>query len=295
MATIQEKAKAIREAVKGLGTNDEALIKIFRNTSYEDRLALSNEYFNQFKRDLIDDIKGDTSGNYRSILVNMLKPKDVLMAEFVHKAVKGLKTNDSILIHAFTQFPELIEPARKVYTTKYDSDMYDDVKKATHGNFKKFLLTLMEEKVEGEDIDILVEFLYKAGVGKIGTDEVVFINVLGKHTKADIATITERYNEEYPDLHLKEAIKSEMKFKLGDALVAQITPKFDYFAQVLLDSVKGLGTNDENVVFVFSMLEGKEIMSVSAAYYRLFKKALLKDLHDDTSGNYQKLLIALLS
>lgn len=295
MATIQEKAKAIREAVKGLGTNDEALIKIFRNTSYEDRLALSKEYFNQFKRDLIDDIKGDTSGNYRSILVNMLKPKDVLMAEFVHKAVKGLKTNDSILIHAFTQFPELIEPARKVYTTKYDSDMYDDVKKATHGNFKKFLLTLMEEKVEGEDIDILVEFLYKAGVGKIGTDEVVFINVLGKHTKADIATITERYNEEYTDLHLKEAIKSEMKFKLGDALVAQITPKFDYFAQVLLDSVKGLGTNDENVVFVFSMLEGKEIMSVSAAYYRLFKKALLKDLHDDTSGNYQKLLIALLS
>lgn len=295
MATIQEKAKAIREAVKGLGTNDEALIKIFRNTSYEDRLALSKEYFNQFKRDLIDDIKGDTSGNYRSILVNMLKPKDVLMAEFVHKAVKGLKTNDSILIHAFTQFPELIEPARKVYTTKYDSDMYDDVKKATHGNFKKFLLTLMEEKVEGEDIDILVEFLYKAGVGKIGTDEVVFINVLGKHTKADIATITERYNEEYPDLHLKEAIKSEMKFKLGDALVAQVTPKFDYFAQVLLDSVKGLGTNDENVVFVFSMLEGKEIMSVSAAYYRLFKKALLKDLHDDTSGNYQKLLIALLS
>ena len=295
MTTLQEKAKAIREAVEGLGTDDETLIKIFRNTPYKDRLALNKEYYDQFKRDLIDDIKGDTSGNYQSILVNMLKAKEVLLAEQIRKAVKGLKTNDSILIHALTQFPELIEEARKVYSTKYDSDMYDDIRKATHGNLKKFLLATMDEKSKDDDIDVMVEFLYKAGVGKIGTDEITFVNILGKHTKAEIATIVERYNEEYPDMHLKEAIKSEMKFKLGDALVAQITPKYEYFAEVLLNSVKGLGTNDDNVVFVFSMLEEDEISKVSGAYYRLFKKALLKDLRSDTSGNYQKLLIALIN
>lgn len=293
MTTIQEKAQAIRDAVKGLGTNDDALIKLFRTTPYADRLALSKEYYTQFKRDLIDDIKGDTSGNYCKILVNLLRSKEALLADFVRKSVKGLKTNDDILIYALTQFPEYLSEARKIYTTKYDTDMYDDIKKATHGNFKKFLLALLEDKVpdEDDDTDILVEFLYKAGVGKIGTDEPVFVNVLGKHSKAKIKTIAERYNEEYK-MTLAAAIKSEMKFKLGDALVAQISNRYDYFAGVLLKAVKGLGTDDDDVVFVFSMLEEDEIKKVSHAYYKLYRKSLLNDLRGDTSGNYQKLLIA---
>ena len=296
MATVQEKAKIVREAVKGLGTDDEALIDLFCKMPYADRIALPKAYYDQFKRDIIADIKEDTSGHYKEILVNLLRPKATLVAEFVRKAVKGLTTNEEMLTHVLTQFPEHIEEARATYAAMYESDMYEDVRKATHGHYKKLLCTLVEHNIDRDSHpDLEAEFLYKAGAGRLGTDEMTFINILGKRTKSDIRKIEEAYNEEHPELTLVDAIKKEMSFKLKDALVAIVTPRPDYFARVLQDAVKGMGTKDSTIVMAFSLLDESEIKKVSRSYYVIYRKSLLDDLRSDTSGNYRELLIALIN
>ena len=64
-------ATKINKAVKGLGTNDKLLIRILV-TRYEIDMPYIRKYYKQlFKKDLIDEIKGDTSGDYRKILLKL--------------------------------------------------------------------------------------------------------------------------------------------------------------------------------------------------------------------------------
>ena len=64
-------ASKVNKAIKGLGTNDKLLIRILV-TRHEIDMPYIRKYYKQlFKKDMIDDIKGDTSGDYRKILLRL--------------------------------------------------------------------------------------------------------------------------------------------------------------------------------------------------------------------------------
>ena len=64
-------AKRINQAVKGLGTDDSSLIRIIISRYEIDMFKIRQYYKKLFGKDLINDIKDDTSGNYRKILVDV--------------------------------------------------------------------------------------------------------------------------------------------------------------------------------------------------------------------------------
>ena len=64
-------AKCIYKAVKGLGTDDTTLIRIMVSRNEIDMPIIKQFYKKLFKKDMIEDIKGDTSGSYRKILVEL--------------------------------------------------------------------------------------------------------------------------------------------------------------------------------------------------------------------------------
>ena len=64
-------AKRINQAVKGLGTDDSSLIRIIISRYEIDMFKIRQYYKKLFGKDLINDIKDDTSGNYRKILVDL--------------------------------------------------------------------------------------------------------------------------------------------------------------------------------------------------------------------------------
>jgi len=61
-------AKRLHNSMDGLGTNDLQLIRIIVSRSEVDLLEINDQYQALFKRSLEDDIKGDTSGDYRKLL-----------------------------------------------------------------------------------------------------------------------------------------------------------------------------------------------------------------------------------
>lgn len=60
--------------------------------------------------------------------------------------------------------------------------------------------------------------------------------------------------------------------------------------------MKGLGTNDQCLVRMFVLNTKSELSEIKALYDKNYApQTLEKDLFDDTSGDYRKLLLALLS
>ena len=57
--------------MKGLGTRDTTLIRVLISRDEIDMPQIKQYFKHLFKKDLIDMIKGDTSGNYQKILVEL--------------------------------------------------------------------------------------------------------------------------------------------------------------------------------------------------------------------------------
>ena len=64
-------AKMVYKAIKGLGTNNTTLIRILVTRQEIDIPLIKQYYKKNYQKDMIEDIKGDTSGNYRKILVEL--------------------------------------------------------------------------------------------------------------------------------------------------------------------------------------------------------------------------------
>ena len=66
-------ATRIFYAVDGLGTKDTLLIRTIVTRNEIDIKQIMEGYQRMYKRDMIKDIKGDTSGNYKKLLVELCK------------------------------------------------------------------------------------------------------------------------------------------------------------------------------------------------------------------------------
>ena len=64
-------AMRVNDSIKGLGTKDTKLIRILISRDEIDMPQIKDYYKKLYKKDMIDDIKGDTSGNYRKILIEL--------------------------------------------------------------------------------------------------------------------------------------------------------------------------------------------------------------------------------
>lgn len=65
-------ARRLRESVQGIGTNDSRLVRVIVSRCEVDMPRIKQAYQRLFGRDLLSDIRSDTSGNYKKILTHLL-------------------------------------------------------------------------------------------------------------------------------------------------------------------------------------------------------------------------------
>ncbi|XP_006659413.1 annexin D5-like [Oryza brachyantha] len=65
-------AKVLHKAMKGLGTNDTALMRVVTTRAEVDMQYIKAEYHRSYKRSLADAVHAETSGNYRTFLLSLV-------------------------------------------------------------------------------------------------------------------------------------------------------------------------------------------------------------------------------
>jgi len=139
--------------------------------------------------------------------------------------------------------------------------------------------------------------LYDAGEGKWGTDESEFNLIFLKRSPQEISAIARHYKN-FSGKTFKEVIDSEFsgdsKKLLLAVLECLINPEM-YFAERVNKAIKGWGTNDHLLIRVLVSREEIDIQGIKACYEKEFGNTMLKDVEGDTSGDYKKLLIALIN
>jgi len=290
-----EDAKNLRDAMKGVGTDEKVLIKIICNRNRQQLQAVAAAFKAKYNKDLKKEIKSETSGWFKKVLVHRFKNPFEMKRKGLSKAVKGVGTNERRLIDILAFTPNAEMAALK----SADHGLVDKVLKDLSGHFKDAIKDLFgadrneNPNINPAEIAEDVKTLYKAGEKKIGTDEKAFIKILTNKAPWYNQALNQAYKNEHKH-SLEVAINKEFSGSLKDLLNALITPPYDYWAEQLFNSMHGAGTNDRELSWIFGFLEKNELKHVEGIFNKRYPKHLKDMIKGDTSGHYEKALLELL-
>ena len=294
----------IRNAVHGFGTDERAIINVIAHRNAVQRAEIRRTYKACFGKDLIKRLKEDTSGNFKDLICAMFMTPAEYDAYCLYKAMKGLGTNEGVLIEIIgTRNCQQLQEIKDIFEREYKNSLENWVKGDTSGNFRLLLIALLQcNRSNNPNPDINqcqadAQALYRAGEGRWGTDEATFIRIFANRSAAELACINQCYMK-IKGKGLLNAIDKEFSGdirKLLQTVVGGLLDIHGYFAMRIREAVKGLGTNDSRLVRVIVTRCEIDLPQIKQAYQRIYQRDLLRDVRDDTSGYYREILTSLIA
>jgi len=135
MGDYEADALVLREAIKGSGTDEEAIINLTAGRNNYERCELRKAYKAAFGRDLIEDLKDDISGNFGNVVVSMyLSPVEYDVAE-LRKAMEGAGTEEGVISEIVgSRSNYRLKEILTFYKVKYDEDLEERLKGEVSGD-----------------------------------------------------------------------------------------------------------------------------------------------------------------
>ena len=299
---VLEDTKKLIDFIKGKNKDDNALIKLVISKTNKERLQMKDEYNSTQNSDLIEDLKSAYSGHFKDVLVGLFySPLDYDCYQ-IRKAVKGLGTDEEALIEILTtRTSEKIEQMKLRYKEIFPGrDMVEDIKSDTSGSFWTVLKALLENKRNSttnpdlEDCQNCAQKLYDSGINKKNTLE-TFTEILTQKSKEEIITIGKIYHKMSQSnilADIKNLFSGDTKKLLTGIVFGLLSPS-EYFAELVRDAVKGLGTKDTTLLRIMVTRDEIDMPQIKQFYRQKYDKDMVDDIKDDTSGSYRKILVAL--
>jgi hypothetical protein len=285
--------------MKGFGTNEAKLVEVIGPRTNEELQLISATFTSEIKRDLIKDLKDETSGNFENALVSLVTDRYDLDAQLVEKAVKGLGTDEDLLSEVLcTRSPAELKLISEAYMRLYRKDMATRVYSDVSGDLLRVYRTLLtsprtDDKSDSQ-LESDVKALYAAGEGKWGTNEKAFIDIIASSSRP----YCEKLFFAYAKVHgksLDKAITNEMGGDTGKALALLVTPLDLVFSRKFYESMHGAGTKDTMLVRLIATQKGRGLKVINTRFIMDHQKNLYKWVESETSGDYRKILLSTLT
>ncbi|KAM6998088.1 annexin A11a isoform 2-T2 [Tautogolabrus adspersus] len=292
--------EVLRKAMKGFGTDEQAIITLLGSRSNRQRVPLLRSYKTSYGKDLIKDLHSELSGDFRNLVMATLKNPAEFDAYELNSAIKGAGTDEACLIEILSSRSNAeIKEINRIYKQEYKKKLEDHITGDTSGHFRRLLVSLAQgNRDEREHVDISVakqdaQSLYAAGENKLGTDESKFNAILCARSKPHLRAVFLEY-QRMCGRDIEKSIDREMSGDLESGMLAVVkciknTPA--YFAERLYKAMKGAGTKDRTLIRIMVSRSEVDMLDIRQEYVKNYGKSLYTHISGDTSGDYKKLLL----
>ena len=210
----------LRKAIKGLGTDEKALIEILCTRPSNVIEEIKKRYGEMYPgRSLLKDIDSDTSGNFRKILRSLLSANRTPDSEpdieeckncakrLYEAGEKRLGTNEEVFTQIFTEkSPSEFICIAQLYYKLTKHTLIQAVENEFSFDSKKCLIAIIYAILSPSEY--FAKLVYKAIKG-LGTDNTTLIRVLISRHEIDMPQIKQYYKQNYKK-DMIDAIKGDI-------------------------------------------------------------------------------------
>lgn len=296
---VEADTKALRKAMKGLGTDEETLINIIPYRSNAQRQQLRKQFKSQLGRDLMADLKSEVGGNLQRVLLGLMMTPAHYDAKQLQKAMKGAGTDERVLIEILTtRTNQEIRDIKEAYQEVYHTSLEDDLGSDTSGHFKRLLICLVQGNREEQDADLAramedAKELCTSSDEESCSMESKFISILCTRSYPHLRRVFQDYIK-LTNKDIEQVIKNEMSGDLLFGLIAivrSIKNKASFFAERLYKSMKGAGTDDRTLTRILLSRSEIDLMNVRQEFKEMYEASLYSFIESDASDEYGRVLL----
>ena len=216
---IEYDADELRKAMKGLGTNEDTLIEIIASRPPQVIQAIKAKFNEKYKRDLEADVKSETSGTLRKLLIALLQcgrsvntnpnpSQCAQIADEIYKAGEAkLGTDESVFNKYFcTLSPHELALVSKEYHKLTGRTILQAIDKEFSGDSKKILRTIVYATLSPSEY--FATRVHDAVKG-LGTKDHLLIRVIVSRSEIDMPQIKQYYKQLFQK-DLYEDVKNDI-------------------------------------------------------------------------------------
>ena len=286
------------------GKDENFFIELSLNKTNSERVKLSDDYKAKFGRDLLEDFGKNFKSDFLETLIGIFKTPAEYDADLLYNAMKGIGSDKDIITEVLCfRNPERINQIKAKFQEKYGKDLVAEIKSETSGDYQKIVLRLFEGdratdgKADLQKCSGIAEELYKAGEGKIGTDEATFIKYFTSLAPNELLLVCKEYHKKYKK-NMLDVIENEFggdAKKLMTVILYSLFSPSEFFAKQIMDSIKGVGTDDVKLIRSIITRYSIDMKKVKKYFKKMYNKELLDEVKEDVSGSYGRILETLIN
>ena len=286
------------------GKDENYFIELTSNKTNSERVKLRDDYKAKFGRDLLEDFEKNFKSDFLETLIGVFKSPEEYDADLLYKAMKGIGSDKDIITEVLCfRNPDRINQIKAKFQEKYGKDLVAEIKSETSGDYQKIVLRLLEgDRTQDGKADLqkcsgIAEELYKAGEGKMGTDEATFIKYFTSLAPNELLLVCKEYHKKYKK-NMLDVIENEFDGnvkKLMTVILYSLFSPSEFFAKQIMDSIKGVGTDDVKLIRSIITRYSIDMKKVKKYFKKMYNKELLDEVKEDVSGSYGRILETLIN
>lgn len=191
--------------MKGFGCDDTTLIRVLTTKDPLQIQAIQAAFHRAFGRDLVKDVKGETSGWMGKTAVQLARGPLGSDVALLYDAMAGMGTNEVVLNDILLGRSNAdLQAIKSLYQRTYGKSLEDAVKgELSMKTERHFLIVLGANRAEDSapvdprQVDDDVTQLYNATEGKVGTDEIKVCSILSTRNDNQIRAIAHTYQQKF--------------------------------------------------------------------------------------------------
>ncbi len=292
--------------MKGLGTDEAALIRALSRVSPLEIPALKQVYQACHHRILEADVEKEVSGHFELCLLSILRGPLQQDVWSLNKALKGAGTNEELLNDILigrsnADINAIKQTYQRTYRRSLEKDVRDDLSAKTERMFSMILSASRQEDsapIIPQSIDADVSEIHRATEARVGAEQLTVCSILSNRSDGQIRAIALAYEHKYRR-SLEKVLVADFAGHMEQALVQMVRCGADRAMRDAINlehAMAGVGTNDDLLVnrVVKIHWNPAHVAQVKGAYKVRYGHDLIGRVQSETSGDYERCLVAML-
>ncbi|XP_015114260.1 annexin B9-like [Diachasma alloeum] len=292
------------QAMKGPSTDEQAIIDVITKRGIVQRLEIDESYKKHHGDTLLNDFKSKLTGNLGNVITSLMTPLHHYYVKELHDAVAAQETDEETIIELLCTLGNwgikaVVESYEKLYGKSLEKDLKDD----TSDDFKRLVAALCRaNRDENEGIDhsqaqFDAQSLFESGEKQWRLSQSRFNSIIVTRSYRQLRQLFLEYEKISGDdieVPIERAFSGSIKKGLL-ALVKCAKSKVGFFTERLHAAMQGIGTKDRTLIRIVVARSEIDLGDIKKTFEKRYGKSLESWIAGDTSGNYKKALLSIVS